>query len=158
MNAWQRLTGVLAHWQSTGSSVVTLLCGPVIQCCGSPHYRLKVPCLVRQLVHVTQEVRRGATRLKYASPLRNDGCFWQPTTPANMLSLIGPVFSSTPLRAFIGRALLTTTGSSATSHPQPPRVTSCAAASGTRPELMPGFPSYCTGSLLDMPPSSTALV
>lgn len=31
-------------------------------------------------------------------------------------------------------------------------------ASGFCPDVVTGFPSYCTGSLLDIPPSNTALV
>ncbi|MEZ9305060.1 hypothetical protein, partial [Vibrio breoganii] len=53
---------------------------------------------------------------EYASPLRSSPCFGQWFTPLHVLAKVSLVFSSTPLLAFIGLALLTTTGSSATSH------------------------------------------
>jgi hypothetical protein len=71
------------------------------------------------------------------------------------------VFSSTRLPGFSGRDFLTTTGSSATSH----RVSaflSCLLKSPTDPiptsrdcRMMPGFPSYCAGSLLMITSSIT---
>ena len=72
------------------------------------------------------------------------------------------VFSSTRLPGFSGRNLLTTTGSSATSH-HVNHFLSCLlkrAYRSHRPlrgdcRMMPGFPSYCTGSLLMITSSST---
>jgi hypothetical protein len=78
--------------------------------------------------------------------------------------IVGLVLPSTPLLAFIGLALLTTTGSSATSHSQYSWVTSWIIRPTTFElnhfwlDTMSGFPSYCTSSLINMPPSSTALV
>ena len=73
--------------------------------------------------------------------------------------MVGLVFPSTPLLAFIGLAFITTTGSSATSHSHHSWVTSwmiCPYTFGL--DTMPGFPSYYTSSLLEIPPSITALV
>ena len=68
------------------------------------------------------------------------------------------VLSSTLLPAFIGRNLLTTTGSSATSHQHLPWVSSCIDVSTILVDLMSGFLGYCTDPLLEMPSSSTILV
>ena len=69
--------------------------------------------------------------------------------------IVGLVLPSTPLLAFIGVALLTTTGSSATSHSQHSWITPWTIRPTIWLDLMPGFPSYCTGSLLEIPPSNT---
>jgi len=69
--------------------------------------------------------------------------------------MVSSVLPSTPLLAFTGRTLLTTTASSATSHQHLPWVFSRIDASGLSPETVSGFPSYCAGSLLEIPPSST---
>ena len=69
--------------------------------------------------------------------------------------IVGLVLPSTPLLAFIGLALLTTTGSSATSHSQHSWITPWTIRPTIWLDLMPGFPSYCTGSLLEIPPSNT---
>ncbi len=42
--------------------------------------------------------------------------FWQRCSPSDTMLMVSPVFPSTPLLAFTGRTLLTTTRSSATSH------------------------------------------
>ncbi len=55
-------------------------------------------------------------RLKTTSPLRNQYGFWHILTPSGTMLMVGLVLSSTPLLTFTGLALLTTTGSSATSH------------------------------------------
>ena len=69
--------------------------------------------------------------------------------------IVGLVLPSTPLLAFIGLALLTTTGSSATSHSQHSWITPWTIRPTIWLDPMPGFPSYCTGSLLEIPPSNT---
>ena len=72
--------------------------------------------------------------------------------------IVGLVLPSTPLLAFIGLALLTTTGSSATSHSQHSWITPWTIRPTIWLDPMPGFPSYCTGSLLEIPPSNTKQV
>ena len=103
-----------------------------------------------------------------ASPLRNNQellTAWLPiktcTPNTAWLHDVVKVFSSTRLPGFTGLDFLTTTGSSATSH--------CVARFlesplGTRlptrsfrcvRRTVPGFPSYCAGSLLTIPSSNT---
>lgn len=69
--------------------------------------------------------------------------------------MVSPALPSTPLLGFTGRTLLTTTDSSATLHPHKTWLSPCAYVSGTMPEQVSGFPSYCTGSLQQTPPSNT---
>ena len=98
------------------------------------------------------------TDLKCTSSLRSTDRFWLISTPSDALLMISSVLSSTPLLGFTGQALLTTTDSSATSHPHKPWLSPCAYVSSTMPEQVSGFPSYCTGSLQQTPPSSTQQV
>jgi hypothetical protein len=76
------------------------------------------------------------------------------------------VFSSTRLPGFIGRDFFTTTGSSATSHHvgrtlELPlaagltRISRFAYGGANAARMMPGFPSYCAGSLFMITSSST---
>jgi hypothetical protein len=99
-------------------------------------------------------------------PFATMEAFGQPslarTVPQAETSDVIAVFSSTRLPGFSGHDLLTTTGSSATSH-HVGHLLSCLlkrAYRSHRPQrvdgrMMPEFPSYCTGSLLMITSSST---
>ncbi len=145
---------MLAQWQSTQRSHIT------------PMYRFVAsPSLPRQTKY--EDVDCESIRV----PLKKNICssqtdyvlppfaipisFWLIVTPSNTMLMVSSVLPSTPLLAFTGRTLLTTTASSATSHQHLPRVSSRTNASGLSPETVSGFPSYCTGSLLEIPPSNT---
>lgn len=98
------------------------------------------------------------TDLKCTSSLRSTDRFWRVSTPSDTLPMVSPVLPSTPLLGFTGWTLITTTDSSATSHPHKPWLSPCAYASDILPEQVSGFPSYCTGSLQQTPPSNTQQV
>jgi len=75
------------------------------------------------------------------------------------------VLSSTRLPGFTGRDFFTTTGSSATSHhfgeflsfllKPPTRISRFAFGGANAARMVPGFPSYCAGSLLIIASSNT---
>jgi len=155
--------------------VVLLPCSERAKATAFPQHLNSLPCPVGQLVNAAPTFHSSSVMLindfRPSHPTKTFGLARSAEPPPAVV----PVLSSTLLpglsamdgvnavfcrskKTAKGRNFITTTASSATSHPLQPWLSPWSVISGITPDAVSGFPGYCTGSLSTMPPSSTAQV
>lgn len=163
MSVWlsvcfRRSARVLALWQSAATASSYSLVRRTSRSVTFPQRLDARPCPVGQFVNTTSTDHSSSFILVIDFRPSHPGRAFGPVRSADPVSAVIPVLSSTLLPGFAGRNFFTTTASSATSHQLRPWLSPWFATSGCFPDTVSGFPGYCTGSRLTMPPSSTAQV